>query len=194
MRKWGSEMEIFEGRITSAGFDSGHRLVIGDWMKSPLGKFTNVMWARPDGSRVLLSPSIEHANYVSELYNFEEVKIVEMRIKRSRKGLDIRTEEMSVRMTWGASFAIPIWGPLWVISTIEAIFARLFFGTKTFGITRNGRREWYSVRSISRLLTAEAEMGGESLGNKGRFISTACFGFSEPPSIPTSIGLKTYIE
>ena len=81
-------MEIFEGRITSAGFDSGHRLVIGDWMKSPLGKFTNVMWARPDGSRVLLSPSIEHANYVSELYNFEEVKIVEMRIKRSRKGLD----------------------------------------------------------------------------------------------------------
>ncbi len=58
-------MDIFEGRISSSGFASGDRIVIGDWKKSPLGSFTNVMWAKPDGTRVLLSPSQKHADYVS---------------------------------------------------------------------------------------------------------------------------------
>ncbi|GIS41883.1 MAG: hypothetical protein Ct9H90mP14_3390 [Methanobacteriota archaeon] len=50
-------MDIFEGRISSSGFASGDRIVIGDWKKSPLGAFTNVMGAQnPDGTRVLLSP------------------------------------------------------------------------------------------------------------------------------------------
>ena len=187
-------MDLFDGRISSCGFSSGNRIVIGDWKKSPLGPFTNVMWARPDGSRVLLSPSIEHANYVSELYNFEEVKIVEMRIKRSRKGLDIRTEEMSVRMTWGASFAIPIWRPLWFIASFEALFGRILFGTRTHGVTRNGRREWYSVRSLSRILKAEASFEGNDLGDSKEFEIDACFGFSEPPSMPASVTLKSYIE
>ena len=59
------DLEIFAGRITSTGFSSGDRIVIGDWHDSPIGSFTNIMWAKPDGTRVLLSPSEEHAKYVS---------------------------------------------------------------------------------------------------------------------------------
>ena len=71
-----TSMDVFKGRITSSGFSSGDRIVIGDWKESKLGSFTNIMWAKKDGTRVLLSPSKEHAELVSSLYNFEEVRII----------------------------------------------------------------------------------------------------------------------
>ena len=45
------------GRIGAAGFASGDRVVVGVWASGPLGPMTDVMWARPDGERVLLAPS-----------------------------------------------------------------------------------------------------------------------------------------
>ena len=36
-------MDIFEGRITSCGFDSGDRIVIGMWESSPFGSFADIM-------------------------------------------------------------------------------------------------------------------------------------------------------
>ena len=68
-------MDIFKGRITASSFSSGERIVIGDWVDSPLGSFTNIMWARPDGKRILISPSSDCASYVSNIYSFEEVII-----------------------------------------------------------------------------------------------------------------------
>ena len=82
-------MDFFEGRISSSGFSSGDRIVIGDRKESPLGSFTNVMWAKPDGTRVLLTPTQEHADYVSSLYNFEEVHIVPIEVKHLTRGIDI---------------------------------------------------------------------------------------------------------
>ena len=46
--------EVFRGRILSSSFESGDRIVVGDWEDSPLGSFTNVMWADSDGNRTLL--------------------------------------------------------------------------------------------------------------------------------------------
>ena len=37
------DLEIFAGRITSTGFSSGDRIVIGDWKDSPIGSFSNIM-------------------------------------------------------------------------------------------------------------------------------------------------------
>ncbi len=187
-------MQIFSGRISSTGFSSGDRFVIGDWLVSPLGKFTNIMWAKPDGTRVLLSPSREHADYVSRLYNFEEVIIVGIEVERSRKGISVVAGEVSINLEWGVSITIPFWRPLWFIRSIEYFFARIVFGTRTFGRTKDGRREWYSVRSVSRILMAQGEIDGSSLGSKVSFETGACFGFSDPPSMPTSVRLKSYIE
>ena len=68
-------MDRFEGRISASSFSTGERFVIGDWSKSPLGKFVNIMWARPNGRRILISPSEKCAEYVSKIYSFEEVII-----------------------------------------------------------------------------------------------------------------------
>ena len=188
------DLEIFVGRITSTGFSSGDRIVIGDWRESPIGSFTNIMWARPDGTRILLSPSDEHAKYVSELYNFESVEITDIMVERTRRGISIQAGGLSVDISWGIALPIPIWRPLWFISSIEAFFARLIFGTKTDGRTKNNRREWYSIRSISKVLNAEASFHGQELGGSESFTTNACFGFSEPPSMPASVSLKSYIE
>ena len=187
-------MDVFTGRITSTGFSTGDRIVIGDWRKSPLGSFTNVMWAKPDGTRVLLSPSEVHADYVSELYSFEDVEVAEISVERGKREVSIEGGGLSVRIEWGAPFPIPFWRPLWFIASFEALFGRILFGTKTHGVTKNGRREWYSVRSLSRILKAEASFEGRGLGEKREFEIDACFGFSEPPSMPASVTLKSYIE
>ena len=95
---------IFRGRITSSGFESGDSLVIGDWTESPLGAFTNIMWSKPDGSRVLLSPSPEHADFVSSLYDFDEVVVTEIIVNRNRKTVSIKTDCLQVSMSWGYHF------------------------------------------------------------------------------------------
>ena len=149
---------IFRGRITSSGFESGDSLVIGDWTESPLGAFTNIMWSKPDGSRVLLSPSPEHADFVSSLYYFDEVVVTEIIVNRNRKTVSIKTDCLQVSMSWGVSFPLPIPRPLWFISSIENLFGKTIFGSSTYGIARDGSREWYSIRGISRVFHAEAKL------------------------------------
>ena len=188
------EMDVFVGRITSTGFSSGDRIVIGDWKDSPLGSFTNVMWAKPDGNRVLLSPSEVHAEYVSELYNFETVIITKIDVERNRRGFSLSGGGLSIRVSWGLSLPLPFWRPLWFIASIENFFGGILFRTKTHGRTKNDRKEWYAVKSISRVIMAEASLDGDNLGEKKKFQTTACFGFSEPPSMPASVTLKSYIE
>ncbi|MEL0212898.1 MAG: hypothetical protein VXA41_00660, partial [Euryarchaeota archaeon] len=94
-------MDHFEGRISSSGFTSGDRIVVGDWKKSPLGSFTNVMWAKPDGTRVLLSPSQKHADYVSSLYNFEEVHITPIEVIRQTRSIEIMAPPLNLKLRWG---------------------------------------------------------------------------------------------
>ena len=45
------------GVVSSVGFASGDRFVIGHWISSPIGAFTDLMWATPDGVRHLRVPS-----------------------------------------------------------------------------------------------------------------------------------------
>ena len=187
-------MDIFEGRISSSGFASGDRIVIGDWKKSPLGAFTNVMWAKPDGTRVLLSPSQKHADYVSALYNFEEVYIAPIEVIRQSKSIEIKAPPLDIKLRWGMEFGLPIPRPRWFISMVEQWIAKVFFGTSTHGLTCNGLREWYCIYSLSKIKHATAVCEGVDLGNPSNFDISACFGFSEPPKKPSSVRLRSIIE
>jgi len=187
-------MDRFDGRISSSGFGSGDRIVIGDWTNSPLGPFTNIMWAQPDGKRILLSPSKAHADYVSQLYNFEEVKIVDIKVERQRRGIQISAGTLSVSYRWKRGVALPLNRPRWFIATVEQWVAKLIFGTMTHGLTCNGLREWYCIRGLSSIYNAEASHNGVDLGEMQPFEVTACFGFSEPPKRPSSVRVCSIIE
>ena len=187
-------MDIFKGRITSSSFSSGERIVIGDWVDSPLGSFTNIMWARADGKRILISPSPECASYVSNLYSFEEVIISPLNVKRKKKNIEIESKNLSIFIEWGWSFPIPFNRPRWFISNFEYFFANLFFGTKTHGKTKDNRKEWYMVRSISRVRHASAKYKGKSFGSIAKISSPINFGFSDPPKNPSSVRVTSMIE
>ena len=186
-------MDVFEGRISSCAFESGDKIVIGDWQTSPLGTFTNIMWAKPDGTRVLLSPSKKHADYVSNLYNFEETRVVPISVNRTKRSVSVSTNEFEINLSWGRGISLPIPRPKWFISTVEYMFAWLLFGTKTFGRTRNGRKEWYCVKGIAWINKADAELNGTSLEKMGPFCTESCFGFSNPPKRPSSVRVKSMI-
>ena len=84
--------EIFKGRVISSGFQTGDMLVIGDWNDSPHGSFTNLMWAKPDGTRVLIAPSKELGDFVSSLYSFEEVIVSAMEIERTKNSIEVNCD------------------------------------------------------------------------------------------------------
>ena len=186
-------MDIFEGRITSSAFSSGERIVIGDWLNSPHGSFTNIMWARPDGKRILVSPSIECANYVSNIYSFEEVIIAPLNVKRNKNKIEIESEDLFVCLEWGWSFPIPFKRPRWFISSVEYFFANLIFGTKTYGRTNNNMKEWYMVRSISWVKKGFAKYKQEPFGDISKLSDSINFGFSDPPDKPSSVRVTSMI-
>ena len=186
--------EVFRGRIFSSSFERGDRVVIGAWDDSPLGGFTNIMWADPNGNRTLLSPSEIHAEYVSSLYSFEEIRIVPVDVKIDGKSISVKADDFSVYMSWGFRFPLPFPRPLWFISSVENFFAKTLFGTRTHGIANNGSEEWYSIRSISWLKGASAIVSGDNLGAMSSRTESSCFGFSEPPIRPAAVSLSSIIE
>ncbi len=187
-------MDMFIGRITSTSFATGDRIVIGDWEESPLGSFTNVMWARKDGKRILISPSKKCAEYVSKIYSFEEVRICPIEVIREDKKLQVKGPNLVLNMEWGRSLMIPIKRPRWFISTIECIVGNLIFGSKTYGKTRDGRKEWYMIKGISKVSKAYGEYNGETFGSMEKNLNPSLFGFSEPPKIPSSVLVNSIIE
>ena len=187
-------MDRFEGRISASSFSTGERIVIGDWSKSPLGKFVNIMWARPNGRRILISPSEKCAEYVSKIYSFEEVIIQPIEIKRNTNKIEIKALDLKLIFEWKSFFPLPINRPRWFISTIENFIGNLVFGSKTFGKTRDGRKEWYMIKGISFISKAHGENRGESFGTIEYHKIPALFGFSEPPKRPSSVKVVSLIE
>ena len=188
-------MDIFEGRITSCGFDSGDRIVIGIWESSPFGSFADIMWAKPDGTKILIAPNNEIGNYINSLYDFDEIRIEEIKIERKPKEIFFSCTDISCQFNWGKEISLLVKRrPLWFVSTIEYFFGWLMFGTKTHGKTKNGRKEWYVVDKISRLKGAKAEITGKDLGVYCKFYPKANFGFSDPPKMPASVLVRSHIE
>ena len=193
MRAGKKDNEIFKGRVISSGFATGDMVVIGDWKASPHGPFTNLMWAKPDGTRVLIAPSRELGDFVSSLYSFEEVIVSRMEIERSDKSIDVSCDLGRVSMEWGMTIPLPFSRPRWFIANVEALFARLFFGTKTHGTTRNGLKEWYHVRGLSRMKSVMLDLDGRSSNQMTGMAPSACFGFSSPPRMPLSVRVDSHI-
>ena len=69
------------GTIASAGFSSGHRFVVGHWVESPIGPLDDVMWARPDGTRLLLVDRLEAAQLITSVYRFDTVEVLPLRCR-----------------------------------------------------------------------------------------------------------------
>ena len=186
-------MDVFKGRITSSGFESGDRIVVGAWKESPFGEFTDIMWAKKDGTRKLIAPSKEVADYVDAMYSFDEIIIQGVEVTQQDRSLTVTCDSMKLDFEWNRGWPIPFKRSLFFIATVELLFAKLFFGTQTHGVTKNQRKEWYAIDRVSKLIKASATIDGNDAGEL-RPLSEPCkFGFSEAPKKPSSCEVRTHI-
>ncbi len=87
----------------------------------------DVMWARPDGTRVLLADRQATADFVSAVYAFDQVRVVPITVARGGRGIDLAAGPLEVSLRAGAGWRLPpvALRPPWVTRLVEAPVARL---------------------------------------------------------------------
>ncbi len=181
------------GTIASAGFSSGHRFVVGHWDESPLGPMDDVMWARPDGERILLVDRPAVAAFITSVYCFDTVETVPLSCRLADGVLGVSAGELRLTMrASGRRWPIPLpalRGRPW-IRPLERLAARALLDVRTYGVSPTGVWEWYRADEYRRVVTAEASWAGRDLGRLGRFHAPARFGFSEAPRSPAMVKVR----
>ncbi len=180
------------GHIASAAFTSGHRFVVGLWNESPLGPMNDVMWARPDGTRALLVPRPEVGEFISAVYQFDDVERVPFETGWDGPHLRVSAGPLSLTMTLGRERTIPLAAlrkrP--AVRWIEAPLVRWLLGVRTFGTSPTGIFEWYRADQYRAVVEGHASLTGTDLGSLCRFQRPTGFGFSEPPRRPSVVRVR----
>jgi hypothetical protein len=179
------------GVIGSVGFASGDRVVVGHWWSSPLGAFTDVMWATPDGVRVLYAPDERVGRFVTSLYRFERTEVVPFRTEGDARRFAVQFGDRTLEWRSRFVFPIPFGRPRWFTRWVEGPIARSVLGVRTYGVTPTGVQEWYQAEVYRTVREAEATVDGRSLGAWGRPTPALDVGFSEPPRRASVVNLRT---
>ena len=184
-----SAIETLRGSITSVGFASGHRFVIGDWRQSPIGPFADVMWTRPDGKRVLLGEA-GAAAFVNSVYPFDEVQDEPVTTERDGRSYTVRSGGLLLDMKIGvATLSLPP-RPRWLTATVENWCARKLLDVRTYGTSPTGVVEWYRTRTARRVIAATASLDSTDLGELAPLDRPLHFGFTDPPRQPSHVRLQ----
>ncbi|MCY4037524.1 MAG: hypothetical protein OXF64_08755 [bacterium] len=185
--------ESLRGSITSVGFASGHRFVVGHWRASPIGPFSDVMWADPGGRRVLVaSPPV--AEFVRSVYPFEEVRPFEVGVEAAARHAVVSAGDISLSysLSWWAVNFPP--RPRWITATAENWISRRLLGVQTYGVSPTGVSEWYRTRSLRWITAASASLNGADLGPMSELDRPLGFGFTDPPRRPCRVELRVDLK
>lgn len=193
----------FTGQIAGLGFEDGTRVVVGRWTASPLGAFTDVMVERGDGHRVLLAPSVEIADVVSDLYRFDQVEVVPVTARTEGRALTVEAGSLRLELTVGdrtplgrALAAVP--GTLarkaWWSRVTDPVAQAVLDGVRTRGRTADGYDVTYGATDLHAITWATATWEGRDLGALGPLEPPVRFGFGSTPSEPTLTGITTTIQ
>jgi hypothetical protein len=171
--------------------------VVGTWRSSPVGPLDDLMWARPDGRRVLVAATDEGAAYVASVYGFDEVVVGPLRVRLDGRHLHLHAPEVGVELhLTGGRLAVSLpWArPAWFTRWIEGPVGRRALGVETYGVSPSGVREWYRAVSLRRVVAGWASVAGRDLGRLAPIEPRAGFGFSEPPRFPSMVGVRPLLE
>ena len=178
------------GTISSSGFASGDRFVVGHWLRSPIGATVDVMWARPDGRRVLLAPDRTTVEFVTAVYDFDETRVVPVSIDASARHLHLHAGPVELRLHAGRRVLLLPPRPRWFTRAIEGPIARPLLGVHTWGTSPTGVQEWYQARSCRFLVAATGRIDGVELGPMSSLRPACGFGFSESPARPSMVAVR----
>jgi hypothetical protein len=151
----------------------------------------DVMWAKPDGARVLIAPNERVAEFVGAIYHFDEVVIDAVHVGRTPRALAVAAAGLRMRLNLGRAFVLPLPHnrPLAFTRFVESPIAERLMNVKTYGVTNKGIEEWYQARSVSWVQSASASLDGTHLGAMSKVVPLKV-GVSEPPSRPSVVCIK----
>lgn len=193
---------VFSGHIAGAGSESGVRLVIGSWLTSPFGAFTDVMVQQPDGARVLIAPSQPVADFVASTYHFDAIEVVPVEAALGDDRLTVRSPLLDVEVAIGGPAPLDRLLRLvpprlavapWWLRLIDPVASRMVRGVHTAGTAGNGRREFYGVRRSRRVVSIAGRYRGAELGALTRLDPPVEFGFASAPATPQIVAVTTTI-
>lgn len=197
---------IFTGHIAGFGTAAGHRFVVGRWLTSPFGAFTDVMVQRAGSGRteerVLLAPTAEVADFVSTTYAFDRVEVGPVdagltadRLVVSAPGFDAQVHiggaaplDRLLKLVPGRLAVAPWW-----LRAIDPVAGRMVPGVHTAGTAGNGRREYYGVRRSRRITAVSGHLDGADLGSLTPLRPPVRFGFASAPAAPQIVAVTTTI-
>lgn len=178
------------GTISSCGFASGDRFVVGSWEDSPIGRTVDVMWASPDGTRTLVAPDEATADFVSSVYGFDRTLVTPIESLATASSLDLRAGPLELHLRAGSRvLALPP-RPLWFTRWVEGPVARAIMGVRTWGTSPTGVQEWYQASGCRFVTTASGRVEGDDLGPKTSLRPACGFGFSESPARPSIVQVR----
>ena len=193
---------MFDGFIAGMGSTSGIRLVVGIWPRSPLGSFLDVMVETAAGHRVLLAPHTAAADYVASTYQFDDIRIQQLELRREAARVRISSE--SLQLTFRIGSRPPLGAALLVVPTrlararwwtgaLDPVARVLLPGVRTRGSAGNGRHEWYSALDLHRLDSLSGTFDGLRLGELAPVRPAVRFGFGSVPVQPSIVRVVTTV-
>ncbi len=195
----------FDGWIAGVGTARGVRIVLGHWISSPFGAFSDVMVEEADGERTLFAPTRATGEFIAATYRFDRLRIVPVTVAVSGRGAGavwtVAAGPLELRFRVGRR------GPLgWLLRVVPGplaarpawaglvdLPARLLPGVRTRGTAGQGRREWYGVRDLRPVTAARAAFGGECLGPLAPVDPPVRFGFGSTPRRPAVVRVTTTV-
>ncbi|WP_065964738.1 hypothetical protein [Curtobacterium sp. UCD-KPL2560] len=203
LRPDGTTERRFRGRILGVGTTSGIRFVVGMWDDSPFGSFTDVFLEHPDGTSVLLAPDEIVAAYVSGTYRFDTVSVVDVRSRRTARGLELDAGPLQATIDVGRISPLgrvlrivpkPIArDPRW-LALIDPVARIVSPGSATAGTAGGGRREYYGVTGAHEVTAVSGTWAGEPLGSIAPLDPPVAFGFASMPRAPQVVDVETTIR
>ncbi|MDQ4010500.1 MAG: hypothetical protein M3228_07335 [Actinomycetota bacterium] len=193
----------FDGEIAAFGTTSGYRVVVGRWPVSPFGSISDVMIEAPDGTRLLIAPSVEIAHFVASTYRFDSVEVGPVEVIRQPGRLEVAAGQLRATMTVGRRGwlgmllrAVPrpvatatAWATL-----VDPLVRAVLPGVRTRGSAGAGRKEWYGAWDHHRLRSVTASWRETDLGSMTDVFPAVRFGFGSAPRQPCVVRLTTTVQ
>lgn len=203
MRRAGHSRHRFAGHIAGVGSTSGVRVVVGHWPQSPLGPFTDVMVAEADGTRVLLAPDAEVADFVARTYRFDRVVVGPVWAEVTEGRWQVEGPELSLTLHLGRRTPLgrllrlvpsrlataPWWSGL--TDPVARVALR---GVRTRGSAGCGRREFYGATDLHAVVGLRGRWRGGDLGALAPVAPEPRFGFGSTPEQPSVTAVTTTVE
>lgn len=200
----GDVVDRYDGHIAGLATADARRVVVGRWLRSPWGRFADVMTQDAAGHRTLLAPSAAVADEVAATYVFDEVVLTPVRATCDppTRRWHVIAGPLSADLTLGARTAL---GTLLTAlpraltrsrafaTVVDPIASWLVPGVRTVGSAGHGRREWYGATGQHRVVDADVTWDDVPCGALLSDVPPVAFGFSSVPHRPTVTAVRTTI-